>query len=1444
VRGHAKASSAESTLGRGSLGRIAAAMLVVALTLLAVAPSAMGALTTRLQTASFGPDGTSTSSFSDAGRLAFNQTSNTLYVLDNGGSQIHAFDTPALTPLGGAFPLSVSGAGFGTNGDIAVDNTLGASANNIYYVASQLARIYGYTSGGSELGGFPLEDPAATCGGAVDSAGRLAVGKRAPVGEKIVNEVKKYNSTGGVTGTTDVSAEGDVCKIAFDSNDDMFIAGGGSSERTGLWKYTAASGYANATKITPVTPNAIAVDKTTHTLYVAFSSRVSAYSTNGTFLYDFSSGGRGVTVDEGSDQVYVSASDEVQVFAPAQSYDDATGAPIAATNVDYFSADVSATIDDNNALPTRWRLELSNDGGVTWKTIDTGSTAGNEVGSVVSGTATGLSINTEYKFRVVTNKGVDASSEVPSASLSFKTPNPPSATAVPAAPTNITDASADLSAVVTDNGPLPTNWRFELSSNDGLTWDIAASGVTTGKAATVASTGTSTGTLTVKADGGTFTLAFQGETTPPLVYNASAAAVQAALEGLPTIGAGNVEVGDGPGSPSGSNPYSLAFTGALDGTAVTEIGADASELHNPAATVSAIAKDLIPNSNYTFRVVTNKGPGASEVTSDVLAFTTLSVPPLVTDVGAVEIDDTSARLIGTANPRHSATNYVFQYGTTPSFGSSTEPLALGDGNTPITLSQVVQGLLPDTTYYFNLTATNVFGTTESATATLHTRAVPMPLPESRGWEQVSPVDKNYGDADSGYGLLKAGVSLNGDGVGYCPSNQFGDPPGRMTYTCTPYISRRGPGGWQTPNDFPLFCKVDPSSGNEEGGMGVYPSSDFSRVLFLKPESEGCSIPPLDPAAPLLPGDPAFNLYLQDPTTNPSSYDLLNSQTIKEFRSQMYAGGSNDFSHVVYQSYRANQTAPPDSPPEGPFKKLYDWEQEGEGDCAQPGGCLTLISKDTNGEPFETASTMPTAGPNRGLDIVLASAVSDDGERIFFANPNADNSGNSSACVNPGCQIYMREHAATTYDVSASECTVTCGSPQEKADYFLSATPSGEQAFFSSCAKLTDDSSPEATCVSPKQNGSGLGEVGSKLYRWDRNGAPGGKLVDLTVDHEPEDGSQPDFLGLVGNSDNGDVAYFATGGQIVTGAPTGSGAKLYRWRWNGGSPLVDYLGPFEPLSGRWEMNMLQQNRLVTPGGGDLMVFTKLRLDPAGDGDGDVDVYHWDEADGWACVSCQLPGVPSNGNVDLPAVWLDYYTFFFPESGLLEPRIYMSDDGQHIFFGTPDALVPADTNGEAGCPIESELSEIVEVDIYSCEDVYEWHDGTVSLVSGGTSSEATRLIGSDTSGNNVFFFTRQSLVGWDVDDNVDIYDARVGGGFPEPPAQPPACEGEACRGTGTTAPNVPGAGTAAFDGPGNPRPAPGCRKGQVRKKGKCVAKPRRKHHKRTHHRPANDNRRIGR
>lgn len=69
---------------------------------------------------------------------------------------------------------------------------------------------------------------------------------------------------------------------------------------------------------------------------------------------------------------------------------------------------------------------------------------------------------------------------------------------------------------------------------------------------------------------GNFTLTYKGQTTGNITYNAASSAVQTALQGLSTIGAGNATV-----SGSAGGPYTVTFASALatDTTALTGNGA-------------------------------------------------------------------------------------------------------------------------------------------------------------------------------------------------------------------------------------------------------------------------------------------------------------------------------------------------------------------------------------------------------------------------------------------------------------------------------------------------------------------------------------------------------------------------------------------------------------------------------------------------------------------------------------------------------------------------------------------------------------------------------------------------------------------------------------------------------------------------------------------------------
>jgi hypothetical protein len=94
--------------------------------------------------------------------------------------------------------------------------------------------------------------------------------------------------------------------------------------------------------------------------------------------------------------------------------------------------------------------------------------------------------------------------------------------------------------------------------------------------------------VAVDATGGTFTLTFGSETTAPLAFNATPAAVKAALDALGGIkgSGGAVEVNGGPGGAGANAPYFVRFRGGLAATDVAEMTAGSSGLTGGAATAT------------------------------------------------------------------------------------------------------------------------------------------------------------------------------------------------------------------------------------------------------------------------------------------------------------------------------------------------------------------------------------------------------------------------------------------------------------------------------------------------------------------------------------------------------------------------------------------------------------------------------------------------------------------------------------------------------------------------------------------------------------------------------------------------------------------------------------------------------------------------------------------
>ncbi len=105
----------------------------------------------------------------------------------------------------------------------------------------------------------------------------------------------------------------------------------------------------------------------------------------------------------------------------------------------------------------------------------------------------------------------------------------------------------------------------------------------------------------------------------------------------------------------------------------------------------------------------------------MLAQPTGSTPPTVTAVPVVStgtassVTSTSETLAGTVNPGGLATTYYFEWGKTPSFGSTTPVESAGDGSSDIAVTATISGLSPNHTYNFTLVASNSLGTTTGET---------------------------------------------------------------------------------------------------------------------------------------------------------------------------------------------------------------------------------------------------------------------------------------------------------------------------------------------------------------------------------------------------------------------------------------------------------------------------------------------------------------------------------------------------------------------------------------------------------------------------------------------------------------------------------------------------------------------------------------------------------
>ncbi|RYY92986.1 MAG: hypothetical protein EOO11_20485, partial [Chitinophagaceae bacterium] len=116
----------------------------------------------------------------------------------------------------------------------------------------------------------------------------------------------------------------------------------------------------------------------------------------------------------------------------------------------------------------------------------------------------------------------------------------------------------------------------------------------------------------------------------------------------------------------------------------------------------------------TARTAGGQYNGSSGLIQATAAFV-LPSAPAVTTIGAASITVGGAVLMGAVNPSGLETTAYFEYGLSSAYGSTVAvTLSPADGTIAQSVSGILSGLQPDTTYHYRLVATNSLGNTSTS----------------------------------------------------------------------------------------------------------------------------------------------------------------------------------------------------------------------------------------------------------------------------------------------------------------------------------------------------------------------------------------------------------------------------------------------------------------------------------------------------------------------------------------------------------------------------------------------------------------------------------------------------------------------------------------------------------------------------------------------------------
>jgi hypothetical protein len=506
----------------------------------------------------------------------------------------------------------------------------------------------------------------------------------------------------------------------------------------------------------------------------------------------------------------------------------------------------------------------------------------------------------------------------------------------------------------------------------------------------------------------------------------------------------------------------------------------------------------------------------------------------------------------------------------------------------------------------------------------------------------------------------------------------------------------------------------------------------------------------------LPGGPYTTLH-----TDPPTHDGGNV----EAAATVVVGASRDLGVVVLRSdnpaLAEGGVCEQSVCAELPAPTVFEWA----------GGEVRPLVVQSDGEPIGSCGAVLGSGPvaqREGGEDGEDGAVSADGSKVFFTAPNPEGREGVKGCPtktgeNPP-EIYMRS-GEETVEVSAPEE----GAPEHKAHYpavFMGASADGSRVFFTSEGELT-------------ANDAGIHDV--ELYEYDTetgkltrvSAGDSGDAAGGVVPFDESDGRGEFIVSEIKNvvvSSDGSHVYFVAGGMLAPAnaegrAPVQGESNLYVY--DAGTGRIAFVaggdgGHYYPP---------ETTPPETTADGRYLLFQGAMISY---GVGVLDRYDAD-TERLVCVTC-TSGYSSGVGVLPPSPVQD-------TAGGTLPAHAIAEDGS-VFFNTAASLVPQDTNGLL--------------------DVYEWHEGAISLISSGQDSLPSFFLGASPDGANVFFGTHSRLVPADTGSGGNLYDARVCTTaepcIAPPPAREGLCEGDACSHP-AAAPSDATPGSATFSGAGD-------------------------------------------